>query len=290
LTNHYQPIILIGAARSGTKLLRDLVAAHPQIDKVPYDINYIWRLGNEAVPHDELQPDQLTPTTQQRIQREFTRHRNGGMYLIEKTVSNCLRVPYVTAVFPQAKFIHLVRDGRDVIESVYRQWQAPPDWRYIITKTRSFPIIEAFGYASNYAKNTLIKLVKPGSKAASTWGPRYNGIEEDIASRDLLEVCAIQWVRCVNTASTDLSKLPAEQVLTIHYEAFVGQPVEHLEQIANFLKVDPTPYKARIEMADISPNNIGKGRSRLSSQKMNRIMPLMADTLVALNYTTSGVN
>ena len=72
----YQPIILIVAPRSGTKLVRDLVAEHPDVDRVPYDIDYVWRLGNEAVPHEELSVDLLTPQIRQRILRRFESRRD----------------------------------------------------------------------------------------------------------------------------------------------------------------------------------------------------------------------
>src|SRR2546430_7511188 len=57
----FQPVIVIGAARSGTKLLRDCLGTADEFAVVPYDINYLWRLGNEQFPNDELTPEQLTP-------------------------------------------------------------------------------------------------------------------------------------------------------------------------------------------------------------------------------------
>src|SRR4051812_20775701 len=42
----FQPVIVIGAARSGTKLLRDSLATHADVARVPYDVNYVWRFGN----------------------------------------------------------------------------------------------------------------------------------------------------------------------------------------------------------------------------------------------------
>ena len=191
----YQVLILIGAARSGTKLFRDLVAGHPDVNRVPYDVNYIWRLGNERLGHDELTPELLTPQIQGRIRRGFERYHAGAPCLIEKTVSNCLRVAYVLIVFPEARFIHLVRDGVDVVESVYRQWLAPPDWRYILNKVRTYPLAQAPGYALAYAAGVLQHALRPGQNGTSTWGPRYDGIDRDVAHKQLLEVCAIQWVR-----------------------------------------------------------------------------------------------
>ena len=49
-----QIVIIIGAARSGTKYLRDVLATAPNAARVPYDINYIWRYGSESHPDDAL--------------------------------------------------------------------------------------------------------------------------------------------------------------------------------------------------------------------------------------------
>ena len=48
------PIILIGAARSGTKFLRDVLASAVGVKSVPYDVNYIWRHGSPNYGHDVL--------------------------------------------------------------------------------------------------------------------------------------------------------------------------------------------------------------------------------------------
>ena len=236
--SHFQPIILIGAARSGTKLIRDVIATHPDVDKVPYDINYVWRLGNEAVPHDELSVDWLTPGIRQRILSKFASFSTHLPFLIEKTVSNCLRVSYVQAIFPEARFIHLVRNGYDVVESVYRQWSARPDWWYLLGKAKTFPFTDACGYAFSYARDMCLKFIVPNQRQRGIWGPRYAGVEMDVASKDLLEVCAIQWARCVNLALKDLSSLPIEKILTIRYEDFVTHPRLHLAIIAKFIGLD----------------------------------------------------
>ena len=50
---------LIGAARSGTKFLRNCFSVSDEIEIVPYDIGYVWRYGNEKISHDELKPSDL---------------------------------------------------------------------------------------------------------------------------------------------------------------------------------------------------------------------------------------
>ena len=287
MAESYQPLILIGAARSGTKFLRDLIARHPDVSKVPYDINYVWRLGNERVPHDELSPAWLTSEIRDRIRRRFEASRDGAPFLIEKTVSNCLRVPYVQAVFPEALFIHLVRDGVDVVESAYRQWMASPEWGYILKKTLSFPLREAPGYGLSYATTTLYNLVAPNQGRLGTWGPRYQGIDEDVATLDLLAVCGIQWMRSVQKALDDLSGMPIGRVLMVRYEEVVREPRKHLELVADFCSIDPGFFRD-LNLDSVSTENIGTGYRSLSTDQVGLVLEYIQDGLARLGYDKSS--
>lgn len=271
----FQPIIIIGAARSGTKLVRELIAEHPAIARVPYDINYTWRLGNDHLAHDELTPSHLTTEVVNRLQSSIGRYVQGTPFLVEKTVSNCLRVPFVHAVYPNARFVHLLRDGVHVVESVYREWTASPDWRYILAKVRAFPFTESFGYATRYAAAVARKIIATGDHKRSTWGPRYQGIDDDLARRSLLEVCAIQWLRCVESATTALQALPEDQVYTIRYEAFLQTSKRHLEVLGRFLGLDTAPYATANGLSTILTHDIGKGRHSLTSADHELIAPYL---------------
>lgn len=280
----YQPVIVIGAARSGTKLLRDLTAAHPALGKVPYDVNYIWRMGNQRLTHDELRPEMLTPKKRARIRAQLVKCAGNRARFVEKTVSNCLRVPYVWAVLPEARFLHLVRDGRDVIESVYREWTAPPDWRYIWRKARRFPLRHAFGYAIAYGLTTLHRTIQHNEGPVGIWGARYQGIEADLARYDLLTVCALQWAHCVESAARGLAQIPPERQLTLRYEEFVEDPAVHLMQIATLLAVDATAYETISRQHHVSQKNVGKGRRGQAAEKVAGVMPHLENGLRLLRY------
>lgn len=280
----FRPLIVVGAARSGTKMLRDIIALHSDVDKVPYDVNYIWRLGNEKVPHDELSPEQATPEVVMRVRKQLQHYNTtGAPLLIEKTVGNSLRPEFVDQIFPDALYLHLVRDGRDVVESVYRQWLAPPDWRYIGKKAISFPLAQAFGYAVSYATTTMRKLVLPSNQLAGTWGPRYKGIDEDVATKGLLEVCAIQWRRSVERSLDGLAGIERGRVLTIRYEEFVQNPRQHLVQIAEFIDIGSSPYQD-IDIGHISQTNIGKGFRNLTDVQIKMVMSVIFEPLQRLAY------
>ena len=47
-------IVIIAAARSGTKMLRHILDASQEISSYPYDANYIWKYGNFQLNHDEI--------------------------------------------------------------------------------------------------------------------------------------------------------------------------------------------------------------------------------------------
>jgi hypothetical protein len=178
-----------------------------------------------------------------------------------------------------------VRDGIDVVESSYREWTAPPDWRYIFNKARTFPLGSAFGYALSYARDTVRRLLaRDRTRTAVTWGPRYEGIDADVARLQLIEVCAIQWVQSVTQALDGLQDIAPERVLTIRYEELVHDPEQHLEAIARLIEASPVPYSRLDVRARVTTKNVGKGKRRLDQGQIDLIVPHMFDTLVRLGY------
>ena len=198
-------VFLIGAARSGTKFLRDTLAVSTDVSAVPYDINYVWRHGNESCPHDELEPSDIDDATAAHIRKTIVRlaHKDDPSkpaIILEKTVGNCLRVDTVRRVFPEAEFIYLERDGLNVVESSFRQWTRPPDRSYLIKKLRYFPVRE-WRYALWFVRNQVSR-----SAADPIWGPRYEHIVEDLARVGTVQTCALQWAKSVTLARSSMNE------------------------------------------------------------------------------------
>lgn len=254
-----QPIILIGAARSGTKFLRDVLAAQPGICAVPYDVNYVWRFGIARDMDDALDPAALTDAKRAFIRRQLGRLSGAGpgQAMLEKTVSNTLRVPFVDAVYPDARYIHLVRDGRDVTESAIRQWTAPPDWPALVRKLRGLPLAN-IGYLGWFTAN-FVRGRRSGRGGGRVWGPRFPGSDTMVATLSLPEICATQWVQSVTRARADLAALPgsAERVHTIRYEDLVADPAALAALVAWLGIEDGTAvqgrYAASLRRSDAKP-------------------------------------
>lgn len=231
-----EPVFIIGAARSGTKFLRDTLAAAPGIAAVPYDINYIWRRGNESVAHDELDPVSCDARQAAGIRRDVIRqalrgYRGTVEVVLEKTVSNTLRVPFLERVTPAAKYIYLLRDGRDTVESCYRCWQQPPDYRYLLKKAQTFPFTD-WRYALGFIKRLLER--GNGKRAQQIWGPVYRGMLEDVETKPLDVVVARQWKRCVEASLNALETLPRERVMTLRFEEITAS-TDWIQRAMGFL-------------------------------------------------------
>lgn len=277
----YQPIILIGAGRSGTKIIRDVLGTHADIDTVPFDVNYIWRIGLLGTEDDKLSPEMLTSKNRSRIIEQISRQSNGRRYLLEKTVSNCLRIPYVLKVFPNAKFIHLIRDGRDVVESVQRQWGEVRELSYFFKKLKTFPIKYAASYLLEYGLNwASFGLGKKGSDDY-IWGVKYPGYKDDLEQKSILEVCAYQWRICVENSLAQLASLPQDSVLEVRYEELMLDPQAQLSQIGHFIGVN----KSEFVHNRLNSQNIGKYEKALTQAQMGLINPIIGPLLKELNYT-----
>lgn len=239
----YDAVVVIGAARSGTRFLRSLIGSVPDFATVPFDSNHVWRIGNERAEDDELDAASLTPRRAKIIRRTLWRLAEGSAgarVLVEKTVSNALRLPYVASVFPRARVVHIVRDGRDAIESTYRMWMAPPDRGGLVRKLRSLPA-RSLPYGAWYAGNLLLGRLR--GRGVNLWGVRYSGIASDLERESVQTVCARQWLSCVRAVEQAKRQMPCLKFLDVRYEDLIADAGQ-LERIALFLDLDASAAQA----------------------------------------------
>lgn len=283
------PVVLIGAGRSGTKFLRSVIAASAAAKAVPYDVNYVWRHGNESYPHDALPSEALKPKTASYIKRTLERlagiHRGDGTrFLVEKTVSNSLRVQFVDKALRDARFIYIVRDGRDVVESAWRVWNEPPDLKYLVSKAMSLPMGN-FGYALWYLKNMAAGMLT-GRRGVKVWGPRYPGIEDDLKNASLLEVCAVQWRECVRHAREALSRVDETRCFELSYEALVSDE-EIVRKLCRFLEIPDCGRVMDFYRSTVIRNTGGRWERSFSNEEKKKVMDIIRQNLHDLGYIPS---
>ncbi len=280
------PVIIIGAGRSGTNILRDVLTSFPGMGTWPCDeINYIWRHGNKEFPTDEFDASMASPQVRDYIRNQFRKIKQKYNFsqIIEKTCANSLRVGFVDAVVPEAKYIVIVRDGRDVVASALKRWSAPLDIPYIMRKARFIPPSDVPYYAFRYLGNRAYRLVSR-EKRLSTWGPRFEDMEKMLENRSLPEVCARQWERCVNRAEAELFEFGQDKVFFVYYEDFVRNPSVVLQDLEAFLNTSFDRKIVQRAVENVTPDTIGKWKTELTSETLDNIMPYISETLERQGY------
>ena len=262
----YTPVFIIGCPRSGTNILRDVLSSHPLIATWPCDeLNQLWRYNNYSSSSDLLTIDNLTPQISSYIHRFFSRFyaTTGVPFILEKTCANTLRVSFLAALFPSAKFIHITRDGLDAAYSASLAWQSSFQFFYILRKLRFVPLSGLFPYFNRYSQGLLRKIFKL-STASTTWGPVYPGMHSDLTSLPLLDVCAKQWKLCNDVSHSDLKKLPLSQVIHLSYESFVVNPKLEVSNILSFLGLQYDSELMHTSISNVKSSSIGKALREMS--------------------------
>ncbi len=175
------PIHIIGHARSGTSILSDVLRRYLQISfgtESQFIVRFDKKLPQYGDLHDEghikrlirdvaqercfqrwykfdnfvLDPDQVFRDLPERSYRgvleaafmQLAKH--GGMTRWgDKTPEYMHHLPVLYRWFPDAQYIHIVRDGRDVALSIFQQefgaknvYKAASDWRQQMLLVRAF--------------------------------------------------------------------------------------------------------------------------------------------------------
>ena len=285
-----QDVIIIGAPRSGTNMLRDVLTRLPGFATWPCDeINFVWRHGNRSAPSDELTPALARPKVSAYLRGEFDKIRRKycASTVVEKTCANSLRVEFVARAFPDAKYLFIRRNGLDAAASAMIRWNAPLDVRYTAAKARFVPVSDLPYYGIEFVRNRLRspkraeRLLSP-EQVPRWWGPKPSDFVELQANHPLDEICMIQWQRCVEASLRGVASLPAEQVHEITYEEFVSAPLDQLREILGFLG-RPETFHADV-VSTVSDQSVGKGRTALGAETTARLESLAAGTLRRLGY------
>lgn len=209
-------IIVLGAARSGTSMICRLMNGCENVVFIS-EPKYTWKYKNFTHGHDMLTLEHLTDEKKRWIRNRFREHLNTykGEVLLEKTPSNSLRFEFVYNIFPEAKYVHIIRDGRRVALSARHRWQGMqtateskfqhPDSD--VSKTTREKIEEKWnlkeiwspGFIRELSYIIPLYLNNTGWKKQSLWGPLYPGIREAYKKLELIEVCALQWKTSVES-------------------------------------------------------------------------------------------
>ena len=162
------------------------------------------RPGELSTPSRDLLAEDVTPWLERRTRAFFEARADAqGKPLFLHKFTGWPRSGFLDRIFPRARFVHVVRDGRAVANSFLQM----PWWR-------GFEGPEGWG-----------------------WGPLS---EEDHAAwiesdRSFAALAGLQWKLLIEAFEFARRQIPEDRWLEISYEDFVATPPESMETILAFL-------------------------------------------------------
>ena len=278
------PIVLFGNTRSGTGMVQNAIATHPDVVGW-YEPNALWLYADPGRIHDEFNESDVTDKVKRYIRKRFLKYQklNGNCIVMEKTPKNILRIPYVRAILPEAMCLFIVRNPFSFISSVEYKWQRTVTGSGIIRRLKVTPVSQLHHWMRLFFIQQFNKRVLR-KKYLHIWGPKYRGIQDDLKTHDLLTVIARQWSVCSLKAEKDLAQqFEPEQILRLKYEDFVEDPISNLRRICAHcgLKMSDNMVKAAKPM--VKSDRTLKWK-RFDPRDLARILPEIAGEMQRHGY------
>lgn len=267
-----RPIFVVGAPRSGTMLLYTVLRSSSKLAHWrPTEAHEVWELDHHPAQHgwisNVLTAADATPEVTKRIRRSFLLVTGKNKRLIDKTPRNVLRVPFMNAVFPDARFIYLKRDGRDNVNSLINAWRSKRYRTYRLPEPHRIP-----GVDPGWWKFVL-----------------YPGWEEDLDG-PVERVCARQWSASNEHALKALPEIDPDRRTEIRYEDLVDDPVGEIGRLMEFVDL---PYEAEVReraaavsttpINTVTPPERGKWRKE-NPTEIENVLELIRPAMQAMGY------
>lgn len=268
------PVFVVGCSRSGTTVTYETLAATGQFLTFGYEIPQFWDglygPSNNGWDSEAAGAEHAGPAHRAAAFRYFFQ-RLGRGWVLDKTCINTLRLPYLYALFPQARFVFIHRDGRDNISSMIDGWRLGRTDGGFGLEPFFGPFPEPVAINNGEFREWHFFL-PPGWRA-------YN-------QASLEEVCAFQWLSANRLALDAKRRIPADQWIQVRYEDLFERPVDLFRDTCGRLGI---PFSAELQArcAHLRPTSIVKGAPQPQKWQahnpeaieriLDRIRPLMAE-------------
>ena len=222
----------------------------------PVEAYPLWeRCCGEKFRYDYLLGASASPRERECVRSTISRvQRYHGKPRFAAKVTGPGRIEYLSSIFPDARFVQVVRDGRAVVQSLMRV----PFW------------------------NERERMHKPAWR---------NGLDEvDLGDwerhdRSPLALAAVQWRRVLAATREEAKALAPDRYAEVNYERFVAEPRDVLAALASFCRLPPSAraeefLTARFQLRDMN----FQWQERFDAGEVSMLDELLGATLTGFGY------
>jgi len=272
LPHFEQPIFIVSAPRAGSTLLFETLSKFPQLwstakeshetiegipELHPAAHNYSSNCLSAADATTEIAltlKERFTEQLQNRQSQLFldipVEQRPQNVRFLEKTPKNSLRIPFLKAIFPEARFIYLYRDPKQNVSSIIEGW-----------RSRRFV---AYRQVPGWPFQEWSFLLAPG----------WSNLED----YSIAKIATHQWKTANNYIMNDLKNIPAQDWCFVRYSDLVANPKKIVSRLSKFAQLDwdteiDQMVSRSLPVSHMSVSAPSADKWRKNVQEINQILP-----------------
>ena len=272
-----KPIFILGTGRSGTTILGIVLSMHREIGYLN-EPKAMWHLIH---PHEDIIGNYSQTEAQYRLTAEDAtnqmRQRAAQMFgaylmatrskrLVDKYPELIFRVDFVRAIFPDARFIFLVRNGWDTCHSI-------ATWSKRLGVHINGEKHDWWGVDDRKWRLLVEQLIKTDSVFSQT--------ADEIKKFDRhLDRAAVEWIVTMREGLR-LMRTSPDYIHLVRFEGLTSQPDETLSALCDFCEL-PTDATFR----EYARHTLRPVPAKESFDMHPKIAPLFHDTMRKVGYNT----
>lgn len=284
------PIIIVGTGRCGSTLLHRLLATHPQVmwlsgfallfpTKPAWNRWAVTAMGNPLLrrlvgawirpneqyrfwdhytygsfsePCRDLVRSDVTARVRDQVRAAFEAMLTPSRNRLLLKITGWPRIGFLSELFGDAKFVHIVRDGRAVANSLlhvhfWRGWYGPHGWR--------------------------AGLLSPEDQA--TW---------EAHDRSFVALAGLEWRIQMRAIEAARRALDPRRFLEIKYEWLCEQPLEACRQVSEFAALPVSAKFERHVRSEVIRNMSSRWRQDLTPAQQALLDDLLREDLLRYGY------
>jgi hypothetical protein len=259
--NLQEPIFIIGSPRSGTTFLGSCIGELPEISY------HFEPVATKAAARYIYEGEWEMPKAKWFYRNVYAwlmrLHFDADLRFAEKTPRNCFLINYLYQAFPDARFIHIIRDGRDA--------------------------------ALSHSKKPWLQATSAQSGQRESGGYRYGPYPRfwveahrvrEFGTTSDIHRCIWAWRRHTESALQTLSNLPNDRYHELKYEKLVVDPTTEADRLLRFLGIldSKSCDLFRKALAKAKPDSVDRWKHELSNNQLQQIEIEAGNLLRRLGY------